>query len=291
MSSTRAQGFLLRSSPTPPSSPWSSRAPTGSVTPEDVRAPVEAAVEPRAPQGAARAPERPRDLRRRSDATAEDDAPRPERPPRRRPAKKAAGQEGRRPKKAAAPSRRRRRPPRRRPRRRPPRRPPAEDRRRRPRGRRPTSPVVGPDGKKVLPDIPDEQFEKDVATDPTIKEDEKEATFVVSDGRRDRRARAAGHGRRRHRRPGQGLPQADRQGPAAQRRDGGRARQAHRGRPVLRGEARPRAARSRPKLARGARVDRRGRPPRQEPPARGQPPPGGLAWPSATPAAACSSST
>ncbi len=48
-----------------------------------------------------------------------------------------------------------------------------------------TAPVVpvGPDGKKVLPDIPDEQFEKDVAADPTIKEDEKEASkqsFVVS---------------------------------------------------------------------------------------------------------------
>jgi RNA polymerase primary sigma factor len=40
--------------------------------------------------------------------------------------------------------------------------------------------VVGPDGKKVLPDIGDEQFEKDVATDPTIVEDEKQATFVVS---------------------------------------------------------------------------------------------------------------
>ncbi|HET7069709.1 MAG TPA: RNA polymerase sigma factor, partial [Nocardioides sp.] len=40
---------------------------------------------------------------------------------------------------------------------------------------------VGPDGKKVLPDISDEQFEKDVAADPTIEEDEKEATFVVSD--------------------------------------------------------------------------------------------------------------
>ncbi|MEU6138193.1 RNA polymerase sigma factor [Nocardioides sp. NPDC047086] len=42
---------------------------------------------------------------------------------------------------------------------------------------------VGPDGKKILPDIPDEQFEKDVAADPTIKEDEKEAekqSFVVS---------------------------------------------------------------------------------------------------------------
>ncbi len=44
-----------------------------------------------------------------------------------------------------------------------------------------TEVVVGPDGKKVLPDLPDEQFEKDVKTDPTIKEDEKEASFVVSD--------------------------------------------------------------------------------------------------------------
>ena len=46
------------------------------------------------------------------------------------------------------------------------------------------APTVGPDGKKVLPDISDEQFEKDVAADPTIKEDEEEATatstFVVS---------------------------------------------------------------------------------------------------------------
>ncbi len=41
--------------------------------------------------------------------------------------------------------------------------------------------IIGPDGKKVLPDLPDEQFEKDVATDPTIKADEKEASFVVSD--------------------------------------------------------------------------------------------------------------
>ncbi|MEX0427755.1 RNA polymerase sigma factor [Nocardioides sp. DS6] len=39
---------------------------------------------------------------------------------------------------------------------------------------------IGPDGKKILPDISDEQFEKDVASDPTIKEDEKEASFVVS---------------------------------------------------------------------------------------------------------------
>jgi RNA polymerase primary sigma factor len=39
-------------------------------------------------------------------------------------------------------------------------------------------PAVGPDGKKVLPDIPDEEFEKDVATDPTLKEDENKG-FVV----------------------------------------------------------------------------------------------------------------
>ncbi len=41
------------------------------------------------------------------------------------------------------------------------------------------TPVLGADGKKVLPDIPDEVFEKDVAKDPTIKEDEKQA-FTVS---------------------------------------------------------------------------------------------------------------
>ncbi len=43
------------------------------------------------------------------------------------------------------------------------------------------APVIGPDGKKILPDLPDEQFEKDVKADPTIEEDEKSATFVVSD--------------------------------------------------------------------------------------------------------------
>ncbi|HYJ27129.1 MAG TPA: sigma-70 family RNA polymerase sigma factor, partial [Nocardioides sp.] len=41
------------------------------------------------------------------------------------------------------------------------------------------APVIGPDGKKILPDIPDAEFEKDVAKDPTIKEDEKQA-FTVS---------------------------------------------------------------------------------------------------------------
>ncbi|MDP3890155.1 RNA polymerase sigma factor [Nocardioides sp.] len=40
--------------------------------------------------------------------------------------------------------------------------------------------AVGPDGKKILPDVPDEQFEKDVKADPTIKEDEKKASFIVS---------------------------------------------------------------------------------------------------------------
>ena len=40
--------------------------------------------------------------------------------------------------------------------------------------------AIGPDGKKTLVDVPDEQFEKDVVADPTIKEDEKEATFIVS---------------------------------------------------------------------------------------------------------------
>jgi RNA polymerase primary sigma factor len=38
--------------------------------------------------------------------------------------------------------------------------------------------VIGPDGKKVLPDIPDAEFEKDLAKDPTLKEDEK-AGFVI----------------------------------------------------------------------------------------------------------------
>nr|WP_224744994.1 RNA polymerase sigma factor [Nocardioides ganghwensis] len=41
------------------------------------------------------------------------------------------------------------------------------------------APVIGPDGKKVLPDIPDAEFEKAVVADPTIKEDEKQA-FTVS---------------------------------------------------------------------------------------------------------------
>ncbi|WP_313404600.1 RNA polymerase sigma factor [Aeromicrobium sp.] len=41
-------------------------------------------------------------------------------------------------------------------------------------------PVVGPDGKKVLPDIADEVFEKDLKEDPTLKEDEASASFTLS---------------------------------------------------------------------------------------------------------------
>ena len=110
-------------------------------------------------------------------------------------------------------------------------------------------------------------------------------------GRRRRRARAAGDGGRRDRRPGQGLPEADRQGRPAERRAGGRARQADRGRPVRRREAQRRRAQGQGQGARRLRLDRRGRPAGQEPPARGQPAAGGLAWPSATPAAACCSWT
>jgi len=39
--------------------------------------------------------------------------------------------------------------------------------------------VVDQDGKKVLPDVPDAQFEKDLVEDPTLKEDEKQG-FVIS---------------------------------------------------------------------------------------------------------------
>jgi RNA polymerase primary sigma factor len=42
------------------------------------------------------------------------------------------------------------------------------------------APVVGPDGKKILPDLPDEQFEKDLVEDPTLKEDENKG-FVISE--------------------------------------------------------------------------------------------------------------
>ncbi|MEJ7633469.1 RNA polymerase sigma factor [Aeromicrobium sp.] len=38
---------------------------------------------------------------------------------------------------------------------------------------------VDSQGKKILPDIPDEEFEKDLATDPTLKEDEK-SSYTIS---------------------------------------------------------------------------------------------------------------
>ena len=83
-------------------------------------------------------------------------------------------------KKAAAKTRPRRprRPPPRRPRRPRPAAEPATDGTAKPEA----AVVIGPDGKKVLPDVPDEEFEKAVATDPSIVEDEKEAStgFVVS---------------------------------------------------------------------------------------------------------------
>jgi len=40
--------------------------------------------------------------------------------------------------------------------------------------------LVDEKGNKILPDVPDEQFEEDVKVDPTIKEDEKNASFIVS---------------------------------------------------------------------------------------------------------------
>ena len=108
--------------------------------------------------------------------------------------------------------------------------------------------------------------------------------------RRHRRARAAGHGRRRDRRPGQGLPQADRQGAAPQRRDGGLARQADRGRPVRRREARRGAARSPPSSSRSwSGSPRTAAAPRttcSRPTSASS-----SRWPSATPAAACCSWT
>ena len=46
--------------------------------------------------------------------------------------------------------------------------------------RRPRSPQSVRTARRSSLDVPDEQFEKDVKNDPTIKEDEKDATFIVS---------------------------------------------------------------------------------------------------------------
>ncbi len=150
--------------------------------------------------------------------------------------------------------------------------------------------VVGPDGKKVLPDIPDEKFEADVKADPSIEEDEKQATFVVSDaddaGEPEQQVMVAGatadpvkdYLKQIGKVP---LLNAEMEVELAKRIEAGlfAEEKLGQGRQDL-GQARG-----------GARVDRRGRPSRQEPPARGQPAPRASAWPSATPAAACSSST
>ncbi len=45
--------------------------------------------------------------------------------------------------------------------------------------------VVGPDGKKILPDVPDAVFEKDLAEDPTLREDEKKGFVLSSSDERD----------------------------------------------------------------------------------------------------------
>ena len=45
--------------------------------------------------------------------------------------------------------------------------------------------VAGPDGKKVLPDVPDAVFEKDLAEDPTLREDEKKGFVLSSSDERD----------------------------------------------------------------------------------------------------------
>ena len=110
-------------------------------------------------------------------------------------------------------------------------------------------------------------------------------------GRRRRRAGAAGDGGRCDRRPGQGLPEADRQGRPAERRAGGRARQADRGRPVRRRDAqRRRRARSRPRSS----TTTTGSPRTAGGPRTtcSRPTCGWWCrWPSATPAAACCSWT
>ena len=150
--------------------------------------------------------------------------------------------------------------------------------------------VVGPDGKKVLPDIPDEQFEKDVKTDPSIEEDEKEATFVVSDaddtGEPEQQVMVAGatadpvkdYLKQIGKVP---LLNAEMEVELAKRIEAGL---------FSRGEARPRAARSRPSSRRSSSGSPRTAAARRTTCSR----PTSVwssAWPSATPAAACSSST
>ena len=99
--------------------------------------------------------------------------------------------------------------------------------------------MIGPDGKKVLPDLPDEQFEKDVKVDPTIEEDEKEASYLVVSDADDsdepvQQVMVAGATAD----PVKDYLKQIGKVPLLNAEHGGRARQADRGRPVLRGEAR-----------------------------------------------------
>lgn len=114
--------------------------------------------------------------------------------------------------------------------------------------------------------------------------------FVLSDDDEDDAPAQQVAVSRRHRRPGQGLSEADRQGSPPQRRAGGRACQAHRGRSLRRGQAGERRQ-ARPEAQARAGDHRRGRPhgPRTtswRPTSVWWSP-----WPSATPVAACSSWT
>ena len=150
----------------------------------------------------------------------------------------------------------------------------------------------GPTARRSSPTCPDEQFEKDVATDPTHQggreggaasssptaddADEPEQQVMVAGATAD---------------PVKDYLKQIGKVAAAQRRAGGRARQADRGRPVRRGEARHAATRSTPKLQARARVDRRGRPAAPRTTCSRPTCASSSRWPSATPAAACSSST
>ena len=298
MSSNARKLSLLRCWRTPPSSALIDQGhPTGTVTPEDVRqASEDAAVEPRhlkallvhlsglgisvTLDAADRAPSRRPRTRKTTTTTAA---------AKKAPAKKAAGQEGRR----------RRRPPRpRRPRRAktPPRRRGEEGRRqegRRPRRppRTPTPAVVGRprrqedpaghpgravrEGRRGRPDDQGGREEGAFVVSAADETDEPEQQVMVAGATAD---------------PVKDYLKQIGKVPAPQRRDGGRARQADRGRPVLRGEARQ----GRQDLRRSCSRSSSGSPRTAAAPRTTCSRPTSASssrWPSATPAAACSSST
>ena len=108
--------------------------------------------------------------------------------------------------------------------------------------------VEAEDGKKALADIDDAVFEKDLATDPTLKEDEKEG-FTISEADEadepEQTVTVAGATAD----PVKDYLKQIGKVPLLNAEHGGRARQADRGRPVLRGEARPGRTRSRPRCS------------------------------------------